>query len=289
MKVSKLVLGTVQFGLEYGINNSVGKPSKKNCFEILDQAKAHGISELDTADAYGTASEVLKEYFQMNPNSFKVMGKFSNDSSKSIGDYLDISLGRLGLTKLDGYYFHRFSDFLNFKDYDQVSALKKMGKLEKLAVSLYTNSELEIAVNHPEVNIIQLPFNLLDRSHQKIELLKKAKLLNKEIYIRSAFLQGLFFMNPEKLPAGLQGLKPALLKIQELAATYKLTLEEMCLNYALHKNYIDKIIIGVDSTIQLEKNIKSIHERFPIELEKEIELIQVENEELLNPANWGKV
>lgn len=287
MKTAKIVLGTVQLGLKYGINNSLGKPSAINAFQILDLAQSLGVKEIDTADGYGDASEVLRDYFQKNPGSFKVMSKCSLSETQSFTSCFNASLDRLGLKYLEGYYFHKFSDFLGFKDFNEVQNLKLEGKLKKMAVSLYSEDELAFAVNHPEVDVIQLPFNLLDRSSKKIDLLKKAKELNKDVYVRSAFLQGLFFMHPSKLPAKLMPLGPALEQIRSLSEDFKIGLEEMCLNYVIHKDYIDKVVIGVETMPQLMANINSIRPSFSDELNGHIESIQVQNVELLNPGNWN--
>ena len=65
--VNKLILGTVQFGLEYGINNLKGKPDKKTVFEILSYANNKGIKYLDTAELYGDAHNLIGEFHKSNP------------------------------------------------------------------------------------------------------------------------------------------------------------------------------------------------------------------------------
>lgn len=286
MNISKIVLGTAQFGFDYGVNNSTGKPSEKSVAEILNFAKSKGIDELDTADGYGESADVLGRYFIEHKNSFKVMTKFSKSNELNFSEIFNESIRRLQIEKLEGYYFHRFSDFLGFDEYDQVHSLKKSGKLKKLAVSLYSNEDLEIASEHPEIDLIQLPFNLLDRGERKVELLMKAKKLGKQIYVRSAFLQGLFFMDPAKLPAKLQPFGETIREIRELAEFYQMSVEEVCLNYVYHKNYIDKVVIGVDSCAQLEKNVNSLHESFSKDLELKLEQLIVNDVSLLNPSNW---
>jgi aryl-alcohol dehydrogenase-like predicted oxidoreductase len=283
---SKIVLGTVQFGLDYGINNSSGKPNETNVFEILNQANRFGVNELDTADGYGEATNVLRRYFQQTQNTFKIMTKFSLRDSLSFEEIFNQSLARLGVSSIDGYYFHSFSDFLKFEEFGQVHSLKKSGKLKNLAVSLYSDDDLEIAAEHPEVDIIQLPFNILDRGERKITLLKKAKSLNKKIYVRSVFLQGLFFISPSRLPPKLQSLEKVIFEIQQLAEQYRMNIEKICLNYVYHKNYIDKLVLGVDSSVQLAANINSIQSSFSHELEQKLEQILVSDTSLLNPSNW---
>jgi aryl-alcohol dehydrogenase-like predicted oxidoreductase len=285
---NKIVLGTVQFGLDYGINNPDGKPSLKQAHEILDFAKLSGLSELDTADAYGNSSEVLKDYFQIYPKSFRTMSKYIAKENSSFEQAFFESLKRLGLNQLEGYYFHRFDDFINFQDFNLVHQLKKNGLLKSLAVSLYTNTELAIAASHPEVDVIQLPFNVFDRAHEKIKLLKTAKENNKKVYVRSVFLQGLFFMELTDLPPALKALAPALSELHSIANKYSIHIQELCLKYVLGKNFIDKVVIGVDTKAQLEDNLKLSEAPLPSEIEKEVEDIIISRIELLNPSTWNK-
>ena len=54
--MNKLVLGTVQFGMNYGIaNNSKKIFPQKSISEILKLAKLSKITTLDTAIAYGSS------------------------------------------------------------------------------------------------------------------------------------------------------------------------------------------------------------------------------------------
>ena len=191
------------------------------------------------------------------------------------------SCKNLGVSSLDGYYFHRFQDFKNFSEFDCVDELKRTGRLKKFAVSLYTLEELEIAVNSKEVDLIQLPFNVFDRSPEKIELFKKL------IYIRSAFLQGLFFRDVETLPEKLLPLKDALIELHRLVKNYHVSMEDLCLKFAIDQSYIDKVLIGVDSMAQLENNLRSLDCQLPQKLVEDVLAIKIDRPDLLNPVNWN--
>lgn len=284
---SKIVLGTVQFGLDYGINNLIGRLSEEQVFGILDLALRFGIKELDTADGYGDAVNILKSYLKKNPDSFTLTSKFSNSRDNGFIEIFNESLVKVGVPCLDVYYFHKFSEFLDFEKFEQIRFLKKSGKLNLLGVSIYSSNELEVAIENPELDVIQLPFNVLDRSAKKIELLKKAKLRNKRIYARSVFLQGLFFMDPARLPAKLLPLRDQLLRVRLLASENGMSLHELCLNYVLHKNYIDRVLIGVDSELHLTENMNSIHAGFSDSLVRSIESIDVSDVGLLDPRGWN--
>lgn len=289
MKTTKLVLGTAQFGLDYGINNQTGRPAKKDIAHILDYAYQDSVVELDTADAYGDASEVLRDYLKHSKNKFSIMSKFSTDSKFSFQESFLISLERLGQEKLAGYYFHKFSDFLEFSQFDQVQSMKSEGLLNSLGVSLYTNEELKKVVSHPEVDVIQLPMNLLDRDEEKLELLKIAHKNGKKIYIRSVFLQGLFFKSPTDLKGKLQIMKPAIEQILGITKKYSISLQDLCLSYVLKKDYVDKVVVGVETIEQLKINLNSLKqvELLTKEIEAEIESINIPDINLLNPSKWS--
>jgi len=152
---------------------------------------------------------------------------------------------------------------------------------------LYSIEELEIAVNSKEVDLIQLPFNIFDRSEKKIDLLKMAKAKNKLVYVRSAFLQGLFFKDVETLPLKLMPLKAALLELHQLVKSHHVNMEDLCLKFAVDQDYIDKVIIGVDSVAQLENNVNALKNHIPEDLARDVLKIKVNYPELLNPVNWN--
>ena len=64
MKFSKITLSTVQFGLDYGIANTGGKPSYEKSRDIVATAYENGITSFDTAAAYGDSEKVLGQIFQ---------------------------------------------------------------------------------------------------------------------------------------------------------------------------------------------------------------------------------
>jgi aryl-alcohol dehydrogenase-like predicted oxidoreductase len=76
--LNKLILGTVQLGVNYGINNSEGKPSLAKSFDILNMAYENGIRTLDTAEAYGNAQEVIGAFHEKyKDKKFQNLSKFT--------------------------------------------------------------------------------------------------------------------------------------------------------------------------------------------------------------------
>ena len=287
---SKLILGTVQFGLNYGVNNSAGKPSKENIKSILDSAYNSGIQLLDTAEAYGDSQNKIGEYHNNSTNKFNVITKFSSNSegfSLNIIERVYNNLKILDVDKLYCYMFHSFDDFNKYfeKYRKDLLVLKRDGIINNIGVSLYSNDELESVLKFNEITLVQLPFNLLDNNNKRGNIIKKAKAKRIEIHTRSAFLQGLFFKNTSEFTVKIKPLGPYLNLLNDLCDEhYKMN--DLALNYVCSQKNIDKVLIGVDNVHQLESNILSEKKNIKKELTNNIEAIDVEETKLLNPSNW---
>lgn len=288
--ISKLILGTVQFGLEYGINNTTGIPTKQNLKSILDLAYENGINILDTAEAYGDSQQKIGEYHNNSANKFNIITKFNSISKeypKRIIDRVYQNLEILNVDKLYCYMFHSFKDFENYFEIyrKDLLFLINRGIIDKIGVSLYTNNELESVLKFDEISLVQLPFNLLDNDKKRGVFLKKAKLKGIEIHTRSVFLQGLFFKKTSELGDKIKPLESYLRSLNDLCdKDYKIN--DLALNYACNKKYIDRVLIGVDNVFQLKANIASEKRNIQKEILKKIEAIDVKEIELLNPSNW---
>lgn len=282
---NKLILGTVQFGLTYGINNTKGKPTEKEVFEIFDMARSCQIDTLDTAEEYGDAINIIGNYHRQKGFAFNVISKFRNKET-DIYSQIENTVKNLHISKLDTLLFHSFSDYYKTGITKELKKLKENDLLDNIGISIYTNEELAIVVEDPEITVIQLPYNLLDNHNQRGNLLLRAKAKGKKVHTRSVFLQGLFFMEEHKLPARLLPLKIYLQQIKDLCIIYNISISQLALNYVLYTNYIDKIIIGVDNKNQLMENLQMASLDFDCSVFKEVNNIQVSQPELLNPAKW---
>src|SRR5690349_3253425 len=111
---NKIILGTVQFGLDYGIANRSGKPTTNEVTAILDCAAANNVRMLDTAEAYGDSQEVIGRYHRASSNRFDVITKYSasrKDLPADIVSRVEKDIDTLGVDSLYGYMFHSFRDF----------------------------------------------------------------------------------------------------------------------------------------------------------------------------------
>jgi aryl-alcohol dehydrogenase-like predicted oxidoreductase len=283
--MQKLALGTVQFGVKYGINNISGVPSDVELESILMLAKLAGIKLLDSAQGYGNAEERLGKFIG---NDFQVITKFKKlESLYPFHKELRESLNKLNIDFVYGYMAHD-GDLLieNPKWWQGLQEAKSNGLVKKIGYSLYTINQLESLLAKQMIpDLIQFPFNIFDRRFSPY--MSELASLGVEIHIRSVYLQGLLQFDPMKLPGNLKLLQPNLIKVQEIGAKYNLSISELCLGFAISNPFINKVVIGIDNESQLAENIFiSQNIQLSNEIIDELLSIEIDNDNLLNPSNW---
>jgi aryl-alcohol dehydrogenase-like predicted oxidoreductase len=281
----KIALGTVQFGFAYGINNSIGLPTRSEVGNILSLARDNGIDLLDTAKVYGNAEELIGGFTGF---SFKIISKFSKaEDSRALLAQLNKSLVKLKLNGIYGYIAHNADELLDKPDlWDGLLQAKAINLVNKIGFSLYTTDQLERLIDMGFIpDLLQIPFSLLDRKFEPYFF--RLKEYGTEIHVRSVFLQGLYLMDIEKLPYKLLPLKSELTKLHACCRDFGIPMAALALNFVTQNIYVDKVIIGVDSSEQLMQNLTFSNSFIiPPELFDIIIKINVTEKELLNPANW---
>ena len=288
MGLDKIILGTVQMGLPYGVQKG-GDLNYFECEAILKKAHRAGVRLLDAAEIYGKAHAVIGQFHRYNPHlRFDVMTKIPKNMDEGVEKKIAEYISELGVNQLEAVMFHAFETLKkNPEISEKLIFLKEQKALKMIGVSIYTNEELQEAITYNNIDLIQVPFNLFDNYSIRGRLLRSAKEKGKIIHTRSAFLQGLFFMDPGSDHPVVRNLRPQLLKIREITEKEKIDLTSLALNYCLQQDFIDKIVIGVDSLKQLKKNFSIIGEPVTPEVIKSINDIKVQNEDFLNPSLWN--
>lgn len=285
----KLILGTVQMGLDYGINNNSGKISFEESHQILLKAHFSGITTLDTAEVYGHAHQVIGAFHKNNPNhKFNIVTKVPHSIKENT---IEIKIKRylkdLEVNCLEILMFHSFDSFKNnLGAIDSLLELKSKGLINKIGVSVYTNDQMEYLLNKDSITVVQLPFNLLDNSNVRGDLIKELKTKGKIIHTRSVFLQGLFFKNVSDRNSIVQKLYSELEILNQIALKSNCSMEELALSYCLHQKNIDNVIIGVDSVDHLNTNLKASLYKIEEETIQKIDSIMIKDLDLLNPSLW---
>lgn len=284
----KLVIGSVQFGMNYGINNDLGQTSKEEVFKILDYATKNNIENIDTSYLYGNSEEVLGVFKDIN--NFKIISKCPS-IDKNIEKYFSESLEKLNQKNIYGYLIHHFDFFIkNPKIWDNLKYLKEKGVVKKIGFSVYYPHEVELLLEkNIEPDIIQIPYNIFDQRFKGI--LENKRYPNIEFYSRSVFLQGLFFKKINNLSDYFKDIKPKIKKLEEISKFSKKSISELCLKFVFQNDRISKVIIGIDNVSQLEDILSCIISNEKLEENTFNSLISIkeENEKIILPFNWPKI
>ena len=292
MSIEKLIIGTAQLGLDYGINNLAGKPSLKESISILKTAYKAGVRYLDTAEAYGDAVEIIGHFNNSGSERFHVISKFGSlNEDTNLEQNLTASLKKLNVSSIYAYLFHSPTDLNKLNSFphivSQIQQLKENGSIKKIGVSVYTNIDFKAAIENSLIDIIQFPFSVFDNNNKRLEMLKYAKEKGKEIHCRSVFLQGLIYKDTNTLPQKLKPLEIYIHSFHKIASGLNVPATELALNYALMNPYVDKVLIGIDSETQLAENLKHLASTLTEnDLDRIDAAIDVTEEELLYPYNW---
>ena len=286
--MSRLALGTVQFGIPYGISNQQGKVSLDAATEILNYAHIAGINTLDTAIAYGDSENCLGG---IGVKDWQVISKLpeipiaTNDVSSWVRESVNGSLQRLRTPCLYGLLLHRPQQLLSDKGqeiYNALNLLKKEGLVDKIGISIYSPTELEELCNRFSFDLIQAPFNIFDRSLKQSGWLSRLKLAGVEVHVRSIFLQGLLLMNPANRPAYFNRWQPIWIEWEQWLYTNNLTALQACLSFVLSNPDIDRVVVGVDCLSQLQEILAAT----TIEVVKPHDKLCSDDLDLINPARW---
>ena len=265
-----LCLGTVQFGLAYGINNRSGRPEQQRVFAILDRALAAGIDRLDTAAAYGEAEKVLGEYIRSRQvaDRVKVVSKLRPDFldntykgtvslEQAVSDEVQASLERLGLARLDGYLLHSAScEQLEHGELGAaLASVRESGLVRQVGASLYTPEQAMTALQTDWLDAVQVPYNILDRRLDQAGFFDRNSRRSRPltVYVRSLLLQGLLLMSEQEIPPHLSAIVPHLRELDQWLAGQGIDRLAAAFGFVGSRPGVDAVVVGVDSVEQLEQ------------------------------------
>lgn len=288
IKMSKLALGTAQFGLNYGIANQTGQITFPVAKDIIKLAKEKNIDTIDTAISYGESEAVIG---QIGVSNFNVVSKLPDISNKDsdieqwIEKKVELSLERLKIKSLYGLLIHQTQNLLNNdkKLIDTLNKLKSLGLIKKIGISIYDPSELDPILDIMKIDIVQAPLNIIDRRLETSGWLSKLYKNDIEVHTRSTFLQGLLLMPRSNIPpkfdqwSGIWDKWTNELKKNHLDPCIE------CLSYPLSLPEVSRVVVGVDNFEQFEKII--CLQKFKLQ-KKDWSFMKSLDPKLINPFNW---
>lgn len=286
--IERLALGTVQFGMRYGIANRTGQIAHDEAAAILSYARNRGIDTLDTAITYGNSERCLG---RIGVTEWRVVSKLpplppsTSDVDEWVCEEVAASLARLGIPHFHGLLLHRSLDLLGARGealYRALRQLKQRGKVDKIGVSIYSPKELDALRGRYPLDLVQAPFNVMDRRLATSGWLGELHAAGTEIHARSAFLQGLLLMDRDKRPVNFQRWASLWERWHSWLRAHSLTPVEACTRFALSQPGIDRVIVGVDGLQQLRDIVAVAKDG---DVLPPLDLMS-EDEDLINPTRW---
>jgi len=278
--------------MNYGISNQDGQTAVEEVTEILAVAQRNDVRVIDTAALYGSSEEVLGNALPAE-HQFKLVTKtirFDADritpaDASLLEQTFVSSLQKLRCSYVYGLMIHNVADVLAYEGYrlmDSLAALKQRGLATKIGVSVYSAEQIEMVLERFEIDLIQLPINVLDQRLLQGGQLAKLKAAGIEIHARSAFLQGLLLMEPENLPEHFAPIRQHLRRYHDFLREYCISPVQAALGFLEAHEEIDVIVCGVNNHHQL---IELCQASGPLP-DVDFTSFALDDTAILNPSQW---
>lgn len=295
----RLCLGTVQFGMDYGITGQK-KPDLKYAVQCLDYATQNGIDAIDTAKAYGTAEEVVGEFIKKHTiprEKLFISTKFQPNLLDGVenGRYRSVvkaelvkQLRILHLSYVDAYMFHSARYAFQEEALEAIASVQKEGLARKAGVSVYEPEEAERCLDSHHVTFMQMPYSIFDHRMKEAGIFDRAA-GKCEIHTRSAFIQGLVTLQPGQIPPFLKKAEPIIRRMDQVCSDAGISRVQLAMAYVKREPAISRLVFGVDSLEQLEEDIRLFQEEVPAGL-----LGQIDHEfrgieaDIVMPSLWRR-
>lgn len=289
----KLGLGTVQFGLPYGVSNSVGQTDATEVGRILERAASAGIEYLDTAPLYGESESRLGDCLRQSAR-FRIVTKTPHFEAGEITSrevdrfeaVFHASLEHLGRHAVYGLLVHRADDLLKpggQRLYEAMQGFKQQGLVEKIGISAYSPEQIEQVIERYRIDLVQAPISVFDQRLLAGGWLTRLKERGIEIHARSVFLQGLLLMDMEAVPSYFAPIRERLQVWRAMAAQHGLAPLEAALGFVMGLKEVDLVLCGVNNLEQLEGLLQAAHTTV---LPAWFDGLALQDAAFLHPSEW---
>lgn len=289
--ISKIILGTAQFGLDYGVSNSSGKMTLSDVKKTLKVAREAGIRTLDTASAYGDSESVLAK---AGYDSLNIITKLSEvpEGVPEVGRWVEsqvgLSLRRLNSERIYGLLLHRpaqLKSVFGREIYRTLEALRGQGVLQKIGISIYSPDELATLPVGMTFDVVQAPFNIFDTRMLSSGWADRLADNGVEFHARSIFLQGLLLMPSHQRPPYFSRWNSLFSVWDEWLKSNSISALEACFNFALDAKAVSKFVVGVSCVQDLQELLDlagGVRRTFSPPV-----VLCGADENLVNPARWS--
>lgn len=289
MEARRLAIGTVQFGLAYGLAGQQVVENEAGC--ILRRAAEAGAGWVDTAALYGDSEEVIGRQWPEGASLKLVTKTRKGVVAAEMADGIAASLERLRRPSVDALLIHDPADLLGPRGdtlWRMLENEKAAGRVNRIGVSVYRGDEIDALMARFPLDIVQLPFNALDRRLIEGGQLARLKQAGVEIHARSIFLQGLLLAPEQEADRLFPGLGSHLAAFRRFLAEAGLSPLEGALYAALARPEISVVVLGFLGVTELDAALAAIERLARLEEELAIETFGLSDENILNPALWGR-
>jgi aryl-alcohol dehydrogenase-like predicted oxidoreductase len=285
--MSKFIVGTANFGQEYGVANRGKSLSNNELNELIKWSQENGMNHFDTAQTYGDAQKILGSFldFSLKPDVDSKLDERSCRSQKDILKMAEDIKKSLSIEQISTLYLHSEVALKSGSTKEISAGLKEileLGIAKRVGISIYTEDAILYCKKAiPELSVFQVPENICDRRLITSRTIQRLSDEGVIFNVRSIFLQGLL-LNPTSLPHRLQSASTKLQELILFAEKNSMSVLELCVAYAKSIPWARGIIVGAASLDQL-KEIHKVSSLLPEGWENSIPILP---EDVVDPRKW---
>ena len=265
MNISKMSLGTVQLGSNYGIANNEGKPSEEKSHAILRTALENGVTSLDTARGYGDSEEVIGRFLKtwegqkpfITTKILDLQGHSPAELERFAAQSVETSLERLGVNKVGAVMLHRPADMFRHGKATEnaMKSLVKLGYADQVGASIYTAEDIREMLKYEAFTVTQVPMSIFDQRLIADGSVAALAERNYTVFVRSVFLQGLFFLDPDKVtdPILVEHAVPGIRRLRAIAGELGLSVAQLAIAF-MRDCGVTSLVLGADNPQQVQQN-----------------------------------
>ncbi len=290
--ITKLSIGSANFGTNYSFGLKNGKLKQKNINEIFKRAEQFGIKKIDTAQAYGDAEKKLGSYnikkYEITTKLPPLTNKINRKNyEKVIFSHINNSLKKLKVKKITTVLLHDANDLkkkYSNEIFQTLVKLKKSKKIKRIGVSLYSISDLKFIINKFKLDVINFPFNVFDQRIKRTGWIKKLNKRKISLTVRSLFLKGLLQNKSLQDNKSFAPWRKKFAKWRNFLNEKKISSVEGCINFVFNEKGIKEFIVGVDEANQLNEIVNAVKMKKKLNYDS----FAISNQKLINPSKWNE-
>lgn len=282
--MQRIVIGTAQWGLDYGITNTNGRLEENLIEEIVDLSVALGISKLDTASVYGDSEKRISKLGRDFSVQTKIVASTPSGKVDSLHQ-LEQSLETLSRSEVEScliWDWGALSRNNRFKALEGLSLAKKLKLTNQIGVSIYNSDEFADVIDFEiPVDLVQVPISILDQRLLNDEWVERLIDFGVKFQARSVFLQGVTLGGGNSI----HELHPDVVRLKELHQSLNVSAVDLSLDFIKRIPWIHEVILAPTSRIELAQLVSAMNA--PLLSGMNFENFASKDFDLIDPRRWG--